>query len=122
MEFNKVLTTFSFYYWFVNLKNDNLIDHKIYSYWSEYGGLDKIFNHLPLANNIQIGECFYFDLNSDHIFGTLRNLTQDFNTNYFQILRIKNDFIAGESFVDVYKSYDLSPYYEKKNNLLYKKR
>lgn len=111
LNFAKVVSTFSFHYWYVDLKNQHLMDHVTYAYWSEYGGLDDIFDNLSLNNNLQIGECFYFDLNSDHVFGTLRNLTKDFNTNYFQVLRIQNEFIEGNSSVEIFRSYELAPFY-----------
>lgn len=110
MEFTKLVYDFSFTTWYYTLQNEHLLEYDIFSYWSENGGLDILFNKLPLSDTLQIGEIFFFDFDSNEVFGTARNFTKDFNTNHFQIIEIKNGFIEfKDGVISMYKTFELAP-------------
>lgn len=113
MEFTKLIYDFSFTTWYYTLQNEHLLESDIFSYWSENGGLDMIFNKLPLSDSLQIGEIFFFEFDSSEIFGTERNFIKDLNTNHFQIIEIKNCFIEFEDgIISMYKTFELAPLYK----------
>lgn len=95
--------------WYYSNEKNTKISYEIFSYWSEDGGLEKIFKKLGI-NEINIGESLYFDFDSKSELGLERDLIEDFKTKTFKVINLHHEYLTranGE--FEFSKLYNLEP-------------
>lgn len=95
--------------WYYSNKNTTKITYEIFSYWSENGGLEKLFKKLGIKD-LKIGESLYFDFDCKSEIGLERDLVEDFQTKTFKIINLQHEYLtsaAGE--FQFSKLYNLEP-------------
>ena len=102
---------FLFNYWYYTLNNEDRIDYKIFSFWSEYGNATNLFDSLPLKD-LKLNEEIFIDFDCS-LLGIEREITADFKTDTFKICRIQYKFIEHEESIEVFKDFQIEPIYEK---------
>lgn len=112
IKIEKPMKDFSFTHWYYYKGgNEDKISYEIYSFWSENGGLNKLFEKLKIVDvDVNLGECFTFNLDYETL-GLERDLKKDFSCVSFKIIEITHDFIQDGDNINTYKTYELEPYY-----------